>query len=301
MGLRPVGTKKRTELNAILCWHSATTIGNHEAYVTESRMRHVKGNSISHTYPEVFIIESLTLEDEELSRFEGKILYDILKLSGKNPKYYYFRTKDELVLLAQLFRESDYRFLHISCHGTNTDIQTTLDNISYIEFSEIFEGLLRNRRLFISACAVGNELFSTVLFGRNKGMYSIAGPIENIEFSKAIGLWGAFYTKAFSVNQGYVKNDVIKSAIQNLCNLFDIRFYWSWHDTFNNSHKIEEIKSISQSKIRNASNFNRRNTRKQHTSIKCGDASQEEKPSEQLVNQVNLLKFGTEIQPANEI
>lgn len=237
----------------------------------------MKGNPINHTYPEVFIIESLSLEDEELNRFEGKILYDILKLSGKNPKYYYFRTKDELVLLAQLFRESDYRFLHISCHGTAMDIQTTLDKINYIEFAEIFEGLLRNRRLFISACAVGNELFSTIVFGRNKGMYSIAGPTENIEFSKAIGLWGAFYTKAFSVSRSYVKNEVIKSAIQNLCNLFDIRFYWSWHDTFNKTHRIEEIRSIGHSQIRNVTKSKHLSTKKPAAPMKHGDLNQEER------------------------
>lgn len=250
-------------------------MGNHEVRIAELRTQCVKGNPISHTYPEVFIIESLTLEDEELNRFEGKILYDILKLSGKNPRYYYFRTKDELVLLAQLFRESDYRFLHISCHGTDMHIQTTLDHVSYIEFAEIFEGLLRNRRLFISACAVGNELFSTVVFGRNKGMYSIAGPIENIEFSKAIGLWGAFYTKAFSVSQGYVKNEVIRSAIQNLCNLFDIRFYWSWHDTYNKLHRVEEIRSISQSQIRSATRTRARSARKQPVPNKSGELPQE--------------------------
>lgn len=235
------------------------------------------GNPISHTYPEVFIIESLTLEDEERNRFEGKILYDILKLSGKDPKYYYFRTKDELVLLAQLFRESDYRFLHISCHGTHAHVETTLDKVTYIEFAEIFEGLLKNRRLFISACAVGNELFSNVVFGRSKGMYSIAGPMDNIEFSKAVGLWGAFYTKAFSVDRGYVKNEVIKSAIQNLCNLFDIRFYWSWHDTFNKTYKTEEVKSISQSQIRSAVKPKVRSGKNQLNSKKLANLSNDEK------------------------
>jgi len=192
------------------------------------------GNPVSFTYPEVFIIESLSLEDEEAGRFEGKILYDVLRLSGKEPKYYYFRTKDELVLLARLFRESDYRFLHISCHGSDTDIFTTLDKVSYIKFGEIFENNLKNRRLFISACEVGNNLFSTVVFGRNKGMYSIASPVDKIEFSKALGVWTAFYTKVFSTDGSYVKNQVIKGTLQNLCNLFGVSFFWSWHNT---SHK----------------------------------------------------------------
>jgi len=207
------------------------------------------GNPIHQTYPEVFIIESLSLEDEKNDRFEGKILYDVLRLSGKNPKYYYFRTKDELVLLSQLFRESDYRFLHISCHGSNTDILTTLDRVSYLEFAEIFKGNLRNRRLFVSACEVGNLLFSTVVFGKNKGMYSVACPVDKIEFSKAVGLWSAFYTKIFSINQSYVKNEAVKGAIINLCNLFGVKFHWSWHNTYCDKIEAETIHSVSRRSI----------------------------------------------------
>ena len=40
----------------------------------------------------VFIIESLTFEDENKERFEGKFLSHILKLSGIETKYYYIRT-----------------------------------------------------------------------------------------------------------------------------------------------------------------------------------------------------------------
>ncbi len=48
------------------------------------------------TIPQVFIIESLTLKDEEEERFEGRILKQILRLSGKESAYYYIRTRREL-------------------------------------------------------------------------------------------------------------------------------------------------------------------------------------------------------------
>lgn len=188
---------------------------------------------IQNTFPEVFIIESLNFDDEDEKKFEGKILYDMLRLCGKDPKYYYFRTKDELVHLALKFRESNYRFLHVSCHGAETSIETTLDKVTYIEFAEIFEGLLRNRRLFMSACSAGNELFSEILFGRNRGMYSIAAPIDKIEFRKAIGMWSAFYSSLFSTNSSYVKNDSIINCLSKLTELFNERFILSWHDSVN--------------------------------------------------------------------
>lgn len=206
-------------------------------------------NPISFTYPEVFIIESLNLEDEAANRFEGKVLADILRMCGKEPKYFYFRTKDELVMLSQLFRESDYRFLHVSCHGNAASISTTLDDVSYIEFSNIFENNLRNRRLFVSACELGNELFSTVVFGKNKGMYSVAGPVDKIAFSEAVGFWGAFYTKIFAENGYFVKNVSVRSAMQSLCNLYKMKFHWSWHNTYHRRYEHEIIHNLSLKEI----------------------------------------------------
>jgi len=46
--------------------------------------------------PEVFIIESLTLDDERHDRYEGQIISRILALSGKSCEYYYIRTTREL-------------------------------------------------------------------------------------------------------------------------------------------------------------------------------------------------------------
>lgn len=48
---------------------------------------------ISETEPQVFILESLSLEDEEKERFEGRIIRDILRLSGKNQSTIIFALK----------------------------------------------------------------------------------------------------------------------------------------------------------------------------------------------------------------
>ena len=39
--------------------------------------------------PDIFIIESLKLEDEKEELFEGDILRRVLRLSGKDPMYRY--------------------------------------------------------------------------------------------------------------------------------------------------------------------------------------------------------------------
>ena len=81
----------------------------------------------------MFIIESLTLKDEKDESFEGRILKQILRLSGKDSTYYYIRTRRELERLMIVFRRSGFRYLHISCHGNATEMGTTFDSIPLVE------------------------------------------------------------------------------------------------------------------------------------------------------------------------
>lgn len=200
---------------------------------------------ISTTEPEVFILESLSLEDETNERLEGRILRDILKLSGKNPIYYYFRTEKELVELAKIFRESGYRFLHISSHGSHDALGATFENISYTRFAEIFAGHLRNRRLFVSACEMGNEIFSTIVGGRNKGMYSIIAPTQRIRFDRAAAIWAAFYVLMFDLDATSMKADKITGCLRDLARLFAEAFHLSRYEAHNDTWRHEIISRIS--------------------------------------------------------
>src|SRR3989304_8337351 len=85
------------------------------------------------TRANVFIIESLRFDDEENKRFEGKFLSQILHLGDKKTIYYYIRTKKELEEVLRLFKKSNYRYLHLSCHGNKSSIFTTLDRVSFSE------------------------------------------------------------------------------------------------------------------------------------------------------------------------
>ena len=67
----------------------------------------------------VFVIESLEFDDEKENRFEGKFLSQILNMSGIESAYYYIRTRRELERILEIFEESEYRYLHFSCHGTS--------------------------------------------------------------------------------------------------------------------------------------------------------------------------------------
>lgn len=198
------------------------------------------GPQIQLTEPEVFILESLRFQDERARRFEGRIIADILSLCGRKPIYYYFRTVDELVQLADEFRASGYRYLHLSCHGNLNGIQTTFGLVSSERFSEIFSGILKNRRLFVSACSVGKSYLPEFVRERNKGMYSVTCPMDDIQFSRAAAIWTALYVRMFDSNSQQsavksrgnpsLKGAEIKKSLKNLCTLFDVKFKWSYHN-----------------------------------------------------------------------
>jgi len=172
------------------------------------------------TVPEVFIIESLELGDEREARREGEVLASVLRMCGKQPLYYYIRTKAELELMAKLFYVSNYRYLHISCHGGKNSLSTTLDGIDYEEFATIFAGRLRNRRLFVSACSAGNSRFAKLVRSQNKGIISVAAPAKDIQFDHAVAFWSSFYVKTFSTNARVMNSDRMAAVLRPLAHLF---------------------------------------------------------------------------------
>ena len=106
---------------------------------------------ISFTQADLFIIESLRLKDEQAQLFEGKVMSNILAMCGKKPIYYYFRTPDELVMLADEFRQSGYRYLtalqseySLWWREPEAEVLLTLEElgIGFVPFSPLGKGFL---------------------------------------------------------------------------------------------------------------------------------------------------------------
>lgn len=141
----------------------------------------------------VFIVESLNFDDELNKRFEGRILHDILRLSGKESEYWYIRTWKELKeKVFQRFFDSGLRYLHISCHGNEDTIALTLDEVTFAEFGEEAKHYLDERRLFFSACQVVNRKLHDAVMP-DSGCYSLIGPKDDIYFDDSVIMWATFY------------------------------------------------------------------------------------------------------------
>ncbi len=182
------------------------------------------------TKPEVFIIESLRFDDERQDRFEGQIIKRILALSGKDCEYYYIRTKREFAKVLGLFTKSQYRYLHLSCHGNRGTMATTLDSIPFPELADLVNPHLTERRLFVSACSMTNESLANLIMPNSK-CFSILGPDEDIGFSDAAILWASLYHVMFSVDADSMKRKVLKAKAQEVADMYRVRLKYFSRDS----------------------------------------------------------------------
>jgi len=179
--------------------------------------------------PEIFIIESLEFKDERAERFEGRIISQILALSGKQCEYCYIRTKRELEELLDQFASSSYRYLHLSCHGEPGTIFTTLDEIPFVEFGPLIKPYLHKRRLFVSACSATNRALADSIMP-DSGCYSILGPDQDIYFSDAAVLWASFYHVMFKADSDAMKYKTIKAKAQEVSDMYRVKLKLIGHD-----------------------------------------------------------------------
>lgn len=173
------------------------------------------------TYPYVFILESLDFEDEKRGSFEGEIISQILSMSNINHKYFYIRTRREFEHFIDEFVKSNYRYLHISCHGSKDKISTTLDDISFQDLGIILGDKLDRKRLFLSSCLSTNESLAETIFPTSDCI-SIVGPNKEINMDDAAIFWSSFYQKMFKENIKYMKNEKVKETIKYLKEFLNI-------------------------------------------------------------------------------
>lgn len=187
------------------------------------------------TKPNVFIIESLSFKDEADNHYEGEVVSKILNFVGTDCIYYYIRTKSEFKKVIEIFKASEYRYLHISCHGSSSSISTTLDNISFDELGLILENVLDKRRLFLSACSATNNALADKIL-KTSDCYSIIGPNKKINMDDAAIFWASFYHLMFKENKDAMKNVVLEPTLKKLKALYNVpmKYYTStkqgWRD-----------------------------------------------------------------------
>jgi len=101
----------------------------------------------------------------------------------------------------------------------------------------MFSGHLILRRLFFSACEIGNDQFINEVTQRNRGMHSIVGPENVVGMDHSVAMWTSLYISLFAENEDRVTHARIKERISALVTLFPMRLkiatYNPTYDTWN--------------------------------------------------------------------
>lgn len=188
-------------------------------------MSNIFNASNNATIPDVFIIESLDSVDEDYNLYEGRILSDTLRLSAKDPKYFYYQTIEELNSLAALFEASHFRYLHLTMHGDVDRVYVGGDELSYEEFFMPFIGKLQGKRLFCSACLLGNKDFATAAINANDKINAIVAPCDTIRFDVSAAFWAAFYTACFVEDEDSITDNIVIEKVNDLSRVFDLDLF----------------------------------------------------------------------------
>ncbi len=185
----------------------------------------------------VFIIESMDFKNESEGNLPGIALQTILRLSGIPNYYIYIRTVQELEHAMRLFKESNFGFLHISCHGNEEAISLTLDYIPFEELGEIMGPYLKYRRLFLASCNAACFSLAEYFIPRHH-CYSVIGSTNEIDYDKAAIFWSSYYYLMYRDDQERMWQQKIIPVLKNITRTFNetLNYFSIINERFQNSN-----------------------------------------------------------------
>jgi len=191
----------------------------------------------------IFIIESMEIEDEKNGDLDGSILKSILDICHIPNQYYLIRTKKEFKYMIDEFENSNYGFLHISCHGNEKEISTTFDRITFDELEAIIGKRLYHRRLFLSACQAAQFELARHFIPKYH-CYSIVGSPDSIYCDKSAVFWSTFYHLMNEANQDRMPQIEIMPTLNILTKVFQIKLNYFSIIKNSNPKSINHLREI---------------------------------------------------------
>ena len=167
----------------------------------------------------IFIIESMDWDNERAGNLDGVALKTILDLSEIPNDYIYIRTRLEFEHAIDLFHDSDFGFLHISCHGNEDGLSFTLEDVSFEDLEMIMGPHLKYRRLFLSACKAACFAFAEHFIPKHH-CYSIMGPPGTIDYDKAAIFWSSYYYLMYQDDKERMWQRNIIPTLKNITQTF---------------------------------------------------------------------------------
>lgn len=172
----------------------------------------------------VFIIESMDFENELKYKLDGFALKTILDLCDIPNEYFYIRTKLELEYIIDRFKETDYGFLHIACHGSEDGSSLSLcyEDIDFDELDSMIGEYMKHRRLFLSACKVARFELAEHFIPKYH-CYSVIGSPDDIDYDIAAIFWSSFYYLMYLNDKEQMFQVDILPTLLNITKTFQIK------------------------------------------------------------------------------
>lgn len=166
----------------------------------------------------VYIIESLRDEDY----LDGLVLSEILELSKIPVTYKFVANRIEFLSTLQSFKESNLRYLHLSCHADEEGIQLSDDDCIDNDVLEIcFKGILEKRRLFLSTCKGANRDLAIRVIKNNKAI-SLVGTPTGFKFVKSALFWPTFYHVIGEIDKNKMTKDNITDVLKKCVDIYNV-------------------------------------------------------------------------------
>jgi hypothetical protein len=159
-------------------------------------------------------------DNEAKGKLDGQALKTILDLCDIRNEYIYIRTRQEFEHSIETFGDSDFGFLHISCHGNDQEICLTMDDINFEDLGMIMGPYLKYRRLFLSACKAACFSLAEHFIPRHH-CYSIMGAADTIDYDKAAIFWSSYYYLIYRDNQERMWQRDIIPTLKNITRAFN--------------------------------------------------------------------------------
>ena len=140
----------------------------------------------------VFIIESYDEGPARSGQLDGQALGRMLNVCRVPHRYHFVRTPTGLKRAIARFQQSNYCFLHLSCHGNERFFHLQDNRMSFAQLADLVGPVLRNRRLFLSVCKAG-RLELAQRFIPHYGCSSVLGTPNDIGMDDAAVFWSTFY------------------------------------------------------------------------------------------------------------
>lgn len=191
----------------------------------------------------VFIIESMDSENESKGKLDGYVLKLMLDLCDIPNQYYYLRTKIELENIILEFEKSEFQFLHISCHGSESKLFLTYESLTFEELGNMLGYYLYAKRLFLSACKLAIFEFAEQFIPKYN-CYSVVGTPTNIDYDKAAIFWSSFYYLMYSTNEERMIQGEILQALINASKLFDMTLNYFSIINEHNKISVDHLREI---------------------------------------------------------